>query len=146
MLYYSYCQYCGALDFREDSDEILYECIFCGTQSPLINLPKEQDDDFFEKLIREEFEKTGQKLTPEQIVEKMYKVSQNPKYKGSNYHNHSAQRATTQQTSQPKCPTCGSTNIKKLDTFDRAVSVGLFGIFSKKINKSFECRNCKYTW
>ena len=46
----------------------------------------------------------------------------------------------------PKCPTCGSTNIKKLDVIDRGLSVGIFGLGSKKINKSFECRNCKYTW
>lgn len=46
----------------------------------------------------------------------------------------------------PKCPTCGSTNIKKLDVIDRGLSVGIFGLGSKKINKSFECRKCKYTW
>lgn len=44
------------------------------------------------------------------------------------------------------CPTCGSTNIKKLDVVDRAVSVGFFGIFSNKINKSFKCKDCGCTW
>lgn len=47
---------------------------------------------------------------------------------------------------QPHCPTCGSTNVKKLDGIDRAVSVGLFGLASNKINKSFKCKNCGYTW
>lgn len=46
----------------------------------------------------------------------------------------------------PHCPTCGSTNIKKLDVVDRAVSVGFFGIFSNKINKSFKCKDCGCTW
>lgn len=46
----------------------------------------------------------------------------------------------------PKCPTCGSTNIKKISTMERAVSVGTLGLFSKKINKSFKCGNCGYTW
>lgn len=50
------------------------------------------------------------------------------------------------QPQVPKCPTCGSTNIKKLDVIDRGLSVGIFGLGSKKINKSFLCRNCKYTW
>lgn len=46
----------------------------------------------------------------------------------------------------PKCPTCGSTNVRKLDIIDRGLSVITLGLFSKKINKSFECKNCKYTW
>lgn len=47
---------------------------------------------------------------------------------------------------QPHCPTCGSTNIQKLDVIDRAVSVGMFGLASNKINKSFKCKNCGHTW
>lgn len=47
---------------------------------------------------------------------------------------------------KPKCPTCGSTDIKKIGGLERAGSVYMFGIFSKKINKSFECNNCKFTW
>ena len=42
----------------------------------------------------------------------------------------------------PKCPTCGSLNVKKIGSVERAASVGLFGLFSKKINKTFECKNC----
>ena len=46
----------------------------------------------------------------------------------------------------PKCPTCGSTNIRKISTGERMVSVGMLGLFSKKINKSFKCNACGYTW
>ena len=46
----------------------------------------------------------------------------------------------------PKCPTCGSTNIKKIPTINRAASVALFGFASSKIGKQFECLNCKYKW
>lgn len=46
----------------------------------------------------------------------------------------------------PKCPTCGSTNIRKISTGERMVSVGILGLFSKKINKSFKCNSCGYTW
>ena len=46
----------------------------------------------------------------------------------------------------PKCPTCGSTNIRKISTGERMVSVGMLGLFSKKINKSFKCNVCGYTW
>ena len=48
-----------------------------------------------------------------------------------------------QQSNQPKCPTCGSTNIRKIGTGERVASVVGFGIFSKKINKTWKCNNCK---
>lgn len=47
---------------------------------------------------------------------------------------------------KPTCPTCSSTNVQKIGTGERAVSVAMLGIFSKKINKSFKCKNCGYTW
>lgn len=46
----------------------------------------------------------------------------------------------------PHCPTCGSTNIKKITGTERAVSVIGLGIFSKKINKSYKCKHCGCTW
>lgn len=47
---------------------------------------------------------------------------------------------------KPHCPTCGSTNIKKIGGIERGASIAAFGIFSKKINKTFKCGNCGYTW
>ena len=46
----------------------------------------------------------------------------------------------------PKCPTCQSTNIRKMGGVERGASIATFGIFSKKINKTFKCSNCGYTW
>lgn len=51
-----------------------------------------------------------------------------------------------QSPNVPKCPTCGSTNIKRISTSNRAVSIGLFGLLSGKIGKNYECRNCKAKW
>ena len=50
------------------------------------------------------------------------------------------------QQSVPHCPNCNSTNIRPISGLNRGASIAMFGIFSKKINKSFECLNCKYTW
>lgn len=61
-------------------------------------------------------------------------------------------RATTQKQTQPineyipKCPTCQSTNIRKIGGVERGASILSFGVFSKKINKTFKCNNCGYTW
>ena len=48
----------------------------------------------------------------------------------------------------PRCPTCGCTNIKKLDSLDRGLSVFAWGLASSKIGKQFECLNpkCEYKW
>ena len=51
-----------------------------------------------------------------------------------------------QNTNTPKCPTCGSTNVKHISTLNRAVSIGVFGLFSSKIGKNYECLNCKSKW
>lgn len=50
------------------------------------------------------------------------------------------------ESNRPHCPTCGSTNIKKITGTERAASVIGLGIFSKKINKSYKCKYCGYTW
>lgn len=51
-----------------------------------------------------------------------------------------------EQANQPKCPTCGSTNVQKITGLERGISVATLGLFSKKINKSFKCNHCGYTW
>ena len=55
-------------------------------------------------------------------------------------------KPASQNSNVPKCPTCGSTNIKRISTANRAVSIGLFGLLSGKIGKNYECRNCKAKW
>lgn len=51
-----------------------------------------------------------------------------------------------EQSRVPKCPTCQSTNIRRMSELERGASILVFGIFSKKINKTFKCNNCGYTW
>lgn len=72
------------------------------------------------------------------------------------YHNMQAQKrvneamakyaGTTSSNNIPQCPTCSSTNIRKMGAVESGASIALFGIFSKKINKTFKCKDCGYTW
>ena len=48
--------------------------------------------------------------------------------------------------SSAKCPTCQSTNIRKIGAVESGASIFAFGLLSKKINKTFKCNNCSYTW
>lgn len=46
-----------------------------------------------------------------------------------------------------KCPTCGSTNVKKISGASKAGSALMFGVLSLgKLSKTFECKNCGYKW
>lgn len=56
------------------------------------------------------------------------------------------QQQRAEESNQPHCPHCKSTNIKPISGLNRAGSIAMWGIFSKKINKSFECKKCGYTW
>ncbi len=40
------------------------------------------------------------------------------------------------------CPYCTSSNIKKISSSSRWLSIGMLGIFSNKIGKNFHCNNC----
>lgn len=57
-----------------------------------------------------------------------------------------ANRQKTQPQNIPTCPTCGSTNLKKISDLSRAVSVFAWGLASSKIGKQFECKDCGYKW
>ena len=46
----------------------------------------------------------------------------------------------------PKCPTCGSTNIKRISSLSRAAHGFAFGLLSKTARSQFECKNCRYKW
>ena len=51
-----------------------------------------------------------------------------------------------QNDTTPRCPHCNSSNIKSISALNRGASIAMLGVFSKKINKSFECKSCGYTW
>lgn len=46
----------------------------------------------------------------------------------------------------PKCPTCGSTNVEKISTTQKALGFALVGLFSSNLGKTMHCKNCGYKW
>lgn len=47
-------------------------------------------------------------------------------------------------TSVPKCPTCGSTNVEKISTAQKAIGFALVGLFSSNLGKTMHCKDCGY--
>ena len=116
------CEHCSnACDFKEDDIREVYICPECG--KPMWYLSSYEID-----------ENTG--LT---IGESWYDSSREQK---------SPAPFSTPQPTTPTitCPTCGSTNTRKMGSIERGASILTFGIFSKKINKTFKCNNCGMTW
>lgn len=60
--------------------------------------------------------------------------------------NDSIQQSVKPDVNIPKCPTCGSTNVKKITLLNRAVSIGMLGLLSGKIGKNYECKDCGSKW
>lgn len=96
-----------------------------------------------------------QMMTPEERnkhqYEKRYRVAYKYNYCYGNSDGISSvstppSSTVNKETNIPKCPTCGSTNIKHISTLNRAVSIGMLGIFSGKIGKNYECLDCKSRW
>ena len=111
------CPKCG--NQIEDSSRVCKYCNFDGISTYLLKLEKEKGKVKIEQEIQERRER-------DQRINSSIHISQ-PTY-------------------TPKCPTCGSPDIKKIGNIERAASVGFWGLFSKKINKTFECKNCGYMW
>ena len=51
-----------------------------------------------------------------------------------------------EQSRVPKCPSCGSVNIKRISTTSKVAGAAMFGLFSKTARSQFKCNNCGYKW
>jgi ribosomal protein L37AE/L43A len=56
--------------------------------------------------------------------------------------------STTEQSqiNIPHCPTCNSTNIKRISTTAKVTNIAMFGLLGNKRKKTYHCNNCKYEW
>ena len=114
-----------------------YECPYDHTKLINCNINKEELLIISDISGDPSFIQAMDELKQKDIIEFNLKMSQ---FKSQ------VSQTKQREDNTPKCPTCGSTNIEKIGGLERASSVYMFGIFSKKINKSFKCCNCKFTW
>lgn len=82
----------------------------------------------------------------EHYIQTLIKDTYDPEARAYREKNQKSAFADYVPNNQLKCPTCGSTNIQKITGLERGISVATLGLFSKKINKSFKCNHCGYTW
>ena len=54
---------------------------------------------------------------------------------------------TPDELNIPRCPTCKSTNIKRISGMSKAGSVVMWGVLAAgKVAKQWHCNNCKHEW
>ena len=89
----------------------------------------------------------------EQITGKKARTKENELYHRMRLKNESieenrryAHTIDTTPKNIPKCPTCQSTNLKKISASSKVINTALFGLFGSKRHKTFHCNNCGYEW
>lgn len=144
-----YCKKCGRI-VQEDYNNSEQKCDYCN--NPLEYIPKqfligkrgvainnELKDQFINDYIKSSSE--FDKYLFEHREEDMFNKRMSDRAKLEH-----GESILEERSRVPKCPTCGSTNIRKISGVERGASIAAFGIFSKKINKTFRCGNCGYNW
>lgn len=156
-----YCKKCGR-QLPELFDEQTHDkCDVCGSKFYIV--PDKYIDNFRwrdgdgKKAVEDELVKTSPEFDPdlfarrddilhqrtEDFERKMaigeaVKNGMNPKEalatNGNGYKN------------KPTCPTCGSTNVQKINVMSKVIGASMFGLFSKTAKSQFKCNDCGYKW
>lgn len=133
------CPKCGR--FSEGTPYYL-KCDYCGNTMAQTDLTM---DEWISVLMKKDafsfVEDMANKYGNNQFSEEMFNARM-----GRNHSNSNVSKQKKEETNVPKCPTCGSTKIRKISGTKRAASILGFGILSNNIGKTYECLNCKYKW
>lgn len=142
----SYCKKCGRTLY--DIFELKTICDVCGSQT--YEVPRKYIDNFRwrdgdgkQALIEELV-----KISPE-FDEYLFDHKDEILAKKSAEFNAKMEHGKAileEQNRVPKCPSCGSSNVSKIDIINRAVSFKLVGFASSKIGKTHKCNNCGTMW
>ena len=142
------CKSCGAISFNKEDI-----CPVCNiplitvpffTGRKIDNLGGEDRDKYIEEI-------TGQKLNPIMVqkrkdyLKKIYKEQKEILQKRIRKSEESRINEYQQKylaEHNIHCPYCNSSNVTKIGTVNRAVSVGMFGLASKKLGKQWHCNGC----
>lgn len=160
-----YCEKCGKVCYMF----LAKKCKGCGSKMKLLSEELKYRYHIFvddwEQISREEmilrkenFVMTELKSNPMFSVEEYKKQIQNQKQINKDIEeydqkqnleqqskiNKEAQKILDKQNCVPKCPICGSTNIKKITMTTRAVKTAAFGVAGAvdDAGRTYKCENC----
>lgn len=151
-----YCPYCGYI-YRNPFYQFKWTCEGCGARKVELKMFS-HDNEYYKNKSMEKYGNTSHDYEFLDI-----ESSQNPLYdtgRANIRNRREAQRFSDymekkdRQISEmsenkscvPKCPTCGSTDIKKISVASKTTHAVMFGLLSKTARSQFECNNCHYKW
>lgn len=142
------CIYCGyPLGRKSKEDEI---CIINGKPCNLSEELELLKSNNFMQVLRNLRDKYGLELEDSVLLGKDIKSTKRiPKEYNSSQREEYRERIKELENTDvntPRCPTCQSTNIKKISTTVKATNTVLFGLLGTKRHKTFHCNNCGYEW
>lgn len=135
------CKVCHITLSEEDVLKYNNVCPCCHTQNSFY---EEYILDIKRVSTDESFVNAMIKLKSEDPIEYQLKMNQFAMQKEQQKQLEQGQKSS--DTNVPKCPTCQSTNLKKITVTSKAMNTAMFGIFGKKRHKTFHCNNCGYEW
>ena len=129
-----YCKICGFVDGEGNIDV----CPICKStdweDADLITLKEiSQDRQFLEAMID---------LKKKDPIEYQLKMSQ---FKANLKQQEQAEKSRVEDNTL-RCPTCNSTNVKKISATSKVIGASMFGLFSKTARSQFKCEQCGYKW
>lgn len=135
---FEHCKYCGAELIKTD---MVYKDLLYSTCDDYIE-NKDKARITANRYGNFQFSETAY----DERWKKIKAEAELRKIKSSQSSSSLASTSSTQPQNIPKCPTCGSTNIRKIKAGERTASIIGFGIFSRKANKTWKCENCGHLW
>ncbi|MEE1447534.1 hypothetical protein [Faecalibacillus intestinalis] len=126
---------CAKCDYRitiSESQNIPTKCKICGAELVLYNQFSVNPNNGLKAINKSEEYKKEMAAQNAERAKKKQEEQRMQEYLQQRSH----------QPNVPHCPTCGSTNVQKISGMSRWLSVGLFGIGSKKVGKQWHCKSC----
>jgi len=130
------------------ANDMVTTCPMCQGELTKMNLTTEEWKYTTNVSLDQDFIFAMDKLKQDDIIEFNIKIA---KFKETydtvelaRVQARSTSSSSTQSTNIPKCPTCGSTDIKKISGTKRWLGTGLFGLASSDLGKTMQCNSCGY--
>lgn len=139
------CPKCGSTNGSSMPDILptVFKCKDCGTPVVQTDIPcKGFGKRYTRENEREYIASIANKYGDNQFSYEMYDKWVNKMHE--DLKKQDQKQSITKNT--PKCPTCGSTHIRKISASKKMAGAIGFGLFSKTARSQFECLDCKYKW
>lgn len=101
---------------------------------------EKKSPDEYNRMLFENYVKDNPLYDPDEETRTFLKVQEKKRTAQMNKY------IREQQDNTPKCPNCKSTNIERISSLKKGVSIGVFGLMSSDLGKTMVCKDCKYKW